>query len=103
MRSSSHAIEAGLMLPDAGTGERARLEAEALALGLQALREEYGHIPNALYRVYQHYRLQFTEREPLGSPCSGQRLAEALTDARELEVFVCSSWVERIRAREERE
>lgn len=81
------------MLPDIGTAERDALEAEALDVGMRALHESNGNIPEALYKVYQHFRERFiSENGFMDSPPGGQRWVDMLVDARQLEHYVGDIW-----------
>lgn len=81
------------MLPEIGTRDRERLEDEALRIGLEALHEHEGSIPDALYQVYMHFRSHFIEEYGLMDQApGGDRWREALVDARQLEHYVAQCW-----------
>ena len=69
-------------------------------VAMLCLREEFGHIPNTLYRTYYHFRDKFTVERGLTPPPETTRRswrwqsdwAEALLDARVLEAYVADTW-----------
>jgi hypothetical protein len=68
------------------------LEAEALQVALKMLDEEFGNIPNALYRTYTHFRARF-----INAYSTAATLDELLTDARQLEAYANARWATAIR------
>jgi hypothetical protein len=53
---------------------------------MKMLRSEHGNIPNALYRLYDHFRTKFLGAYPEVD------LTELCVDARQLEALVMSDW-----------
>lgn len=110
MRSSSHGGANGIrprdpfnlagrltVLPEMDTPERHRLEHEALQVGLLALEEEYGNLPNTMYRIYAAYRTRLLKERGLIDAPPGEEWQEALTDAKQIQAHVNDSWVRVIR------
>ena len=87
------------MLPPLGTPARDALDEDAATIGIGALQRD-GNIANALYAVYQAFRLRFLEERGLMDIVPGRCEAscEALTDARALEAHVCTQWASLILA-----
>ena len=86
------------MLPEIGTPEREALEQEAHDLAMQFLKEEHGNIPNALYRVYDHFRQKFLFGDRGAWSTDPDVTGELMTDARQLEALVADDWAAAIRA-----
>ena len=87
------------MLPAPGTPARDALDEDAGTIAIGALQQD-GNIANALYAVYQAFRLRFLEERGLMDQVPGRCEAsgEALTDARALEAHVCTHWASLILA-----
>jgi hypothetical protein len=64
------------------------LQREALEIGLEALPLTEGNIPEALYKVYEHYREKFL------AEYGDDLRTQALEDARALERYVSQTWAE---------
>jgi len=81
------------MLPPPGTSSRDALDADAITIAIDALQRD-GNIANALYAVYQAFRLRFLEERGLMDSVPGRCEAscETLADARAIEAGVCSEW-----------
>lgn len=77
------------MLPELDTIERTRLNAEAIAVGLEAV-EKNGKLYEAMYEVYMHFRMKFIEKYKLmdDAPHSSPMWVEALQDAEALRDYV---------------
>ncbi len=54
------------------------------------LRDEYGNIANALYRVHMHFRTKFSEERGISMGDPGW--VDMLVDSRQLEAIVQSDW-----------
>jgi hypothetical protein len=87
------------MLPLAGTPERAELEAEAQAIALRILDQEFLEIGGALHKLFLLFRMRFlTERDLLEAENQGQAWHDCVTDARQLVAFVHDLWALQIRS-----
>ena len=87
------------MLPPLGTPARDALDEDAATIGIDALQRD-GNVANALYAVYQAFRVRFLEERELMDIVPGRCEAsrEALADARAVEAGVCSEWTSLILA-----
>lgn len=91
--SNSLGAKVKSLLPEIGSRQRDQLEALAIEVGLAAIHDTDGNIPEALYQVYEHFRAKFLEEyELLDSPPGGRVWDEALKDARILERHVSECW-----------
>lgn len=82
------------MLPADGSSEWESMQREAISIATEALKQEQGNIPNALYKVYMAFRERFLEERGLMDTAPGGHASsvEALEDARLLEFYVCQQW-----------
>jgi hypothetical protein len=81
-------------LPAPGTPARDELHRQALDLALRVLDDQPHRLAEALYLVYNAFRLRFLEERDLFDVVPGRDAAsvEALQDARTLQVYVAECW-----------